>query len=233
MSLVRENLGHRPLIAARWQRLLAWFIDGAIARALAAGLFAVTDHREVVVATVAAYFVVLTALVGQTVGKMVVGIRVVSRTTRHVPSWPSNTARWAAVGWLFVVPFPNATVARVAVLAWLTIVGPVSWNRDGRGIHDRVGWHHRHPSPMTTRRTGVGGPVGLERFAGVSRPGVSRRSGDLAGISRLGTTRRVAPLLVLLLPVCYRDRLAAHASTSERLHSRHRDLATIGCGKSV
>jgi uncharacterized RDD family membrane protein YckC len=76
------------------------------------------------------YYVVLTAVRGQTLGKMFVRTRVVDIDRGEIPTWAASFIRWAipaAVG-----SMPVIGLAVVVVYAWLL------WDPRNQGLHDKA-----------------------------------------------------------------------------------------------
>lgn len=77
------------------------------------------------------YEVPLVALRGQTVGKMMAGVRVVRIADGRVPGWWRSSLRWAALYGPMLVP----------VAGWLltlAVLVTAGLDPDGRGLHDRI-----------------------------------------------------------------------------------------------
>ena len=76
------------------------------------------------------YQVTLTALRGQTLGKMVVRTRVLDSDTGQLPSWQSAFIRWGA-------PTALGTVPWLGYLA-LVMYGWLLWDGRRQGLHDKA-----------------------------------------------------------------------------------------------
>jgi uncharacterized RDD family membrane protein YckC len=138
-------------LASPGARLLAFVVDGVVANLLAGlpYLFGVTyGPGERGYAVYAAFLLqewILVSLVGATIGKQLLGIRVVSLADGRL--------RWYWV------------LARTLLLGFL--VPAVVWDRDGRGLHDkasgaltlRVGRSASTPPTATSPATPSAGPV--------------------------------------------------------------------------
>lgn len=84
-----------------------------------------------------AYEVTLTALKGQTVGKMVMGIRVARADNGDLPGWGKAAGRWALPWLLGLIP----------LIGWIgTVLTYVSLTWDDR----RQGWHDKAASTVVT-----------------------------------------------------------------------------------
>jgi uncharacterized RDD family membrane protein YckC len=126
------------------QRLLAALADGLLlggAGVLLRAAFGFPRTTLVVAATIAvaaAYSIACTTLTGRTVGKRLLGTRVVDATTGRPPSPGAATTRWlvlaggSAIGGLVAALEPLAVVWSVVVLL------PVLGGPLHRGLHDRV-----------------------------------------------------------------------------------------------
>jgi RDD family len=100
-------------VAPMWRRLAALFADWLLCMLIAAGLL----HSQYWTIAIFAFEVyVLTAMAGITVGKRLLGIRVIRTNGGRVGF------RWAAVRTLLL----------------LTVVPPLLTDRDLRGLHDRA-----------------------------------------------------------------------------------------------
>ncbi|HZC40716.1 MAG TPA: RDD family protein [Streptosporangiaceae bacterium] len=113
-----ERLGrpeHGPgSVAAMGRRMLALLIDWLVCLVIAAGLFHDAQRWTIVIFAVEVYL--LTALTGLTVGKRLLGIRVMRLDGGPVGFW------WALV--------------RTVLL--LTVIPALMTDRDLRGLHDRA-----------------------------------------------------------------------------------------------
>lgn len=100
-------------VAPMWRRLAALFVDWLLCMLIAIGLL----HSQFwTIAIFAVEVCVLTAMGGITIGKRILGIRVIRTNGDRVGF------RWAAV--------------RTLIL--LTVVPPLLTDRDLRGLHDRA-----------------------------------------------------------------------------------------------
>lgn len=119
-------------------RFAARLIDFAIAGALAGALGALMgfgyDWLVVGALLVLAYFAVTTALLGGTIGKRLLGLRVVDGDGRS-PSLGRSLAREAFVA-LGAIPFVGPLLA---IVAWIAIAVTVRQSPTGEGVHDRLG----------------------------------------------------------------------------------------------
>ncbi len=82
--------------------------------------------------TVAGYEIVLIALFGMTVGKWLVGIKVVAQVDGSVPGWSSSVKRW-------VLPGVSTAIPGVGWLLSLIVYLSLFWGKDQRGWHDQFG----------------------------------------------------------------------------------------------
>ena len=125
--------------AGFWMRLLAWIIDSvimAIGLAFAGPLFAVAEQLDsgfsytgfpagvMRLIIVAAYYVVLTGIQGQTVGKMALGIRVVRRNGR-VPG----------IGYAALREVVGKFISAIALFLGFLWAG---WDSEKQGWHDKI-----------------------------------------------------------------------------------------------
>ena len=76
------------------------------------------------------YFVVLTAVRGQTVGKALARTRVVDLETGRIPTWTASFIRWAVPAAVAAVPVVGLAV--LVVYGWL-LVDP-----QRQGLHDKA-----------------------------------------------------------------------------------------------
>jgi uncharacterized RDD family membrane protein YckC len=102
--------------------------DAAAAYAL--GTFFVT--LLTILAVAIAYEVSLTAIKGQTVGKMAVGIRVVRADSGGVPGWGKSIIRWALPNLMCLIPF-------VGWIGGLLTYVSLTWDDRRQGWHDKAG----------------------------------------------------------------------------------------------
>jgi len=125
------------------RRLAARIIDGVIvALPIVVALFSTTDVNDTTTLSIplwfalaalvlgALYEITLTATMGQTVGKRLLGIKVVHLSDGDVPGWGSATIRYllpTAVGALPIVQF-------LALVVYLRAL----WDPMRQGFHDRA-----------------------------------------------------------------------------------------------
>jgi uncharacterized RDD family membrane protein YckC len=102
--------------------------DAAAASAL--GAFFVT--LLTILAVAIAYEVSLTAIKGQTVGKMAVGIRVVRADSGGVPGWGKSIIRWALPNLMCLIPI-------VGWIGGLLTYVSLTWDDRRQGWHDKAG----------------------------------------------------------------------------------------------
>jgi uncharacterized RDD family membrane protein YckC len=124
------------------QRLLAAFVDGFVL--LGVGwlvlLLPVTlgPARALTTAVGAGYYILTTALTGRTVGKRLLGIRVVDLGTGGLCGLRASAVRWAVPALPALVTFVSPAVG--SYTAWFAFVVflPVLKGPQHRGIHDLV-----------------------------------------------------------------------------------------------
>lgn len=134
-----------PPLATPMRRLAGFLVDTLLYAALLLVLLipgdrlaTVTDGAEAVsaeilviyVVLVGVYQVVLTAVRGQTVGKMVVRTKVIDPETGRIPSWQSSFIRWGAPAALSTIPYVGFLT--VGMYAWLV------WDARQQGLHDKA-----------------------------------------------------------------------------------------------
>jgi len=79
----------------------------------------------------AIYTIVPTALLGQTLGKIAVGTRVVAEDDGSLPGWRRSALRWALPGVVGRLPF-------VGLWVGLAVMASLVWDPRRRGLHDRL-----------------------------------------------------------------------------------------------
>lgn len=110
--------------------LLSFFSGAGDAAALAAvALFFGLTLLFVLV--MLGYEVTMIALQGQTLGKMVTGIRVVNAADGGLPGWGRAAGRWLVL----IVP---ALIPTVGWLAVLVVCLSPTWGKHRQGLHDKV-----------------------------------------------------------------------------------------------
>ncbi len=77
------------------------------------------------------YEVTMIALRGQTVGKMITGVRVVSTDNGGIPGWGKAIGRW------LILNLP-AAIPNVGLLAVLLVYLSPTWDKKRQGWHDKV-----------------------------------------------------------------------------------------------
>ena len=143
-----EPAASKPDIAGLGRRLAGYVVDGVVLSPLSLLAFGTFGRARWLAAAVfvtgAAYRVCCVALWGRTLGKLIVGTRVVLETTRALPGWGAAARRWAteAAGGLMgllVVGGTEASAARLLGLAWpIAVYGAIMFDPLNRGLHDRV-----------------------------------------------------------------------------------------------
>lgn len=123
------------------QRVGARLIDGAVLvpLSLVIGLLADDQAQALLgIGAVAAYEVVLVAVVGQTVGKMLTRTQVVDCLSGAVPTWMQAGRRWftVIVVALIAVLFDEPVVATLGAVWTLVVLLPVLRPPLHRGLHD-------------------------------------------------------------------------------------------------
>ena len=126
--------GRRPVVRGR--RLAGGLIDlvTSVAPLVAAAIAGV--HPAILIVAHFLVNVVPTALFGFTLGKYVVGTRVVDPTTLRSPSLARATLRWALTFGPIAAAFTVGLSADGAALLAAVVYGPVAI--DLRGWHDRM-----------------------------------------------------------------------------------------------
>ncbi len=127
-------------IASPTRRMIAAAIDWVLVSAATIA----ADPRDVwlVVVGMALYTVLATAVFGQTIGKLVVGIKVVAEHTLAPPGYARALLRWGVTSWGEIVGLalgdvPIGVEAVIFTILVLTYA-PILWDRRGRGWHDRI-----------------------------------------------------------------------------------------------
>ena len=140
IAWTQERLPGGRTIASFNRRLLGALIDWLIVT----GASLAADPRDLwlIIVGLGAYTILATAFFGRTIGKMVVGTRVVRGVDFEVPGLGKAALRWVLVSWgellaLVMTTVPDA--ADVAVFVVLAVTySPILWDRRGRGWHDRL-----------------------------------------------------------------------------------------------
>ena len=86
----------------------------------------------------AAYHVILVARNGQTVGKVVLGTRVVDLETGAVPSLDATEMRWVVGSGLVALGSQVPSITGIAGLIDVVILLPILQGPLHRGLHDRA-----------------------------------------------------------------------------------------------
>ena len=144
--MIDPESGVPPPLATPLRRLAGFAIDSVIYAVILflvlvssdTDLASIADGSEAVPGSVllvglliaGVYQVTLTALRGQTVGKMVVHTRVVDAETGGLPSWQNSFIRWGAPTSLSTVPW----------LGYVTLLmyGWILWDPRRQGLHDKA-----------------------------------------------------------------------------------------------
>jgi len=160
----------RLVLASRWRRLAARLIDGlllAIVLNIVAVFAAVGTARDIrnsgvslldglrhlsavleiaSVAVAAVYEVALIGTTGQTLGKLIMRVKVVRESDGRIPELGTALMRWLIQFLAPVVaaaPFGfrvgGSTGAKIMlVLAPIIVYGPILWDRRRQGAHDKA-----------------------------------------------------------------------------------------------
>lgn len=146
---VNPDDGGHPLVAGRGRRLAGFLIDGLALGPVSIPLVQSGLRGEprtadlvalVAVAIGAAYQILGVALWGRTLGKLVVGTRVVDEATGDRVGWWQASLRWGvahALGlWILLPSWPG--IGSLPFLYDLIVFGPVLWDPRRQGWHDRL-----------------------------------------------------------------------------------------------
>jgi uncharacterized RDD family membrane protein YckC len=142
-------------LASPWRRLAGYIAEGIVLGGLAAIVLAATSSSTLVAACSVTLIVlngvVAVAVFGQTLGMMLVGMRVVRPPSRRPPSWATVLVRWlVATGPAFVVALlaraarpglPGGVWLGISTLDWvwqITVYAPILFDHLNRGLHDRA-----------------------------------------------------------------------------------------------
>ena len=133
-----------PEIASIGQRIGGALVDGlltsmVIVLPMLLGLIDLDDFEGTLPAPVliglflfgAVYTIVPTAVLGQTLGKIAVGTRVVVEADGTLPGWRRSAVRWALPGLAGRLPVVGLGVS-------LAISASLAWDPRRRGFHDRL-----------------------------------------------------------------------------------------------
>lgn len=151
-GLQGQQSEHTPYLAGPGRRLLGFLLDAALLTAVSLivhRLFDPGSRRPLLVSLammvlVASYQIVTIARWGRTIGKTVVGTRVVAATDHSTPGWRRATLRWAVVvGPLFVTVWLPRGIGRwidpIVGNVWMIVVYVGVLRHPLRqGLHDRV-----------------------------------------------------------------------------------------------
>ena len=121
------------------QRLLARFVDAAVLLPVTLAIGAVAAGRArgaAGLAVAATYEIVLVSRRGQTVGKIMMGTRIVDRTSGSVPDPGHVVLRWLMLiaGTLFALVIP--TLASADIVYTLVVLLPILRPPHHLGVHD-------------------------------------------------------------------------------------------------
>lgn len=133
-----------PDLASIGQRIAGALIDGLLTSMVVVvpmllGLVDIDDLEGTLPGTMllglfvfgAVYTVVPTAVLGQTLGKIAVGTRVVVEADGALPGWRRSLVRWALPGLAGRLPVIGLGVS-------LAIMASLVWDPRRRGLHDRM-----------------------------------------------------------------------------------------------
>ena len=147
-----EQTDDAPYLAGAGRRLLGFLLDAALLIAVSLIVHRVFDpgsRRPLLISLammvlVASYQIVTIACWGRTIGKTVVGTRVVAAVDQSTPGWRRATLRWAVVvGPLFITVWLPRGIGRwidpIVGNVWMIVVyvGVLSHPLH-QGLHDRV-----------------------------------------------------------------------------------------------
>ena len=124
------------------QRLVAALVDGLGFLGLSILLVQVPlspgSQRALLTATIALYLILATALRGQTLGKWLLGIKVVDVRTGELPGLGASVVRWAVPALPALVGWVDPVVA--TLVSWLSflVFVPILRGPEHRGLHDRA-----------------------------------------------------------------------------------------------
>ncbi len=140
IAWTQERLPDGRKVASFNRRLLGALIDWLLVTA--ASLAADPRDLWLIVVGLGAYTILATAFFGRTIGKAIVGTRVVRSDDFEPPGLGKAMLRWLVVSWgellaLVMATAPDAVDAGVFVVLVVTY-SPILWDRRGRGWHDRL-----------------------------------------------------------------------------------------------
>ena len=123
-------------LASRSRRLIARLLDLGVFYIAVSTIFLVTPFGEDELGLLPAlllfgwpvYEVALTTIRGQTVGKQIMSIKVVSVTHGLFPTWGRSCARWVSFGVLSYLPL-------VGLLNFMSLL----WTKNRQTWHDKIG----------------------------------------------------------------------------------------------
>lgn len=98
------------------------------------GVFPGTGILLVLAAIWSLYNIIPVALWGRTLGKRVVGIKIVDARSGEAPGWGKAVARWAIAGLPAAIPF----LMWIGWLWWILCNVSLTWDRVHQGWHDKA-----------------------------------------------------------------------------------------------
>ena len=124
------------------QRVLAALVDVAVFVAVSFVLLRLpvplTAQRTLWTVLNAAYVILATVLTGRTLGKRLLGLRIVDVATGTIPDARASVVRWAVIALPLLIGWISPTVA--SYTGWFSIVAyvPILKGPQHRGVHDVV-----------------------------------------------------------------------------------------------
>ena len=138
---------HSPQLASGWRRLGGYLADGVVLICISLGVRILTGVSfttrsvplEILgVALSATYEIGGVAIWGRTLGKLLVGTRVVSLESEDIPDWSGAGRRWILPATVGIVAIAAPPVGLFASVASIAIYAPVLWDPLRQGLHDRM-----------------------------------------------------------------------------------------------
>jgi uncharacterized RDD family membrane protein YckC len=138
----RPAIVHGRPVASPTRRLVGGLIDWLVITVGTVIASRAGAPNWLIVAAFGVYVVIATAVVGRTIGKLVVGTKVIAADDGRVPGFLRSSLRWLAVSWGAVLElafgrWPIGIATAIFVVQVITYA-PILWDISGRGWHDRV-----------------------------------------------------------------------------------------------
>lgn len=149
----RRELADGTVVASRWRRLVAWFLDSVLVSPVYLMARELDVSGWLSYAVIGLYVIGFTHWFGGSAGKLIMGVRVIDADDGGRPGWRDSAIRWLVTASPVLAAAllePNRIVQLFLFVLQIAIYLPIVWDPRGQGLHDRAAQtsvvrRHSHP----------------------------------------------------------------------------------------